>query len=95
MEHHIIPDAKKYFEGKNLPFIYLNNYAKFQLDHVLKKSFRDALHIPEDKAHVVVVPPFLNADRTNKKPAFQFSLFDFRIPGPWMVGKISIATNTK
>lgn len=75
---------------KKLPFVYLGNYTKYQLDHVLKQCFRDALHISEDKAHVVVVPPVINAGRTNIKPGsnFEFCLFDIRFRGPWIVGKM-------
>lgn len=35
-----------------------------------------------------MVPAFLNGPRTNSRPPYDFSLFDFRIQGPWIEKKM-------
>lgn len=83
MRQHIVPDAEKWFKELGVPFIYSGNYANYELDHVLKQCFRDAFHISEDKAYVVVVPPPLNGPRTNIAPKYEFTQFDYRFSGSW------------
>ena len=83
MKHHIVPHAESFFKELGIPFIYSGNYAEYQLDHVSKQCFRDAFHISEDKAYVVVVPPPLNGPRTNIAPKYEFSQFDYRFSGSW------------
>ena len=88
MTTHIIPDAKRVFKKLGVPFVYLGDYTdkEYNLDHVLKECFRDAFNLPHDKSQAVVVPPFLNAERTNKQVNdFEYSLSDFRLKGPWVV----------
>ena len=88
LKHHIIPDAKRVFTELKAPFIYLGNQKEYELDHVLKQCFRDAFNISEEKAHVVVVPPRINAERTNKVPKYEYSLFDIRVTPPWIANKM-------
>lgn len=88
LQTHIIPHAKQVFADLGVLFIYLGSIDNYELDHVLKKPFREAFNIPTNQGYAVVVPKFLNSARTNVKPMFKYSLCDFRIRGPCIQHKM-------
>lgn len=75
---HILPHAQNIFKQLGVPFCILGQYD-VEVDHVLKKPFRDALSLNDKNSYAVIVPAILNAERTNIRLSLEFAMFDFRI----------------
>lgn len=66
------------FKQLGVPFRILGEYD-IELDHILKKPFRDDFGLNDKNSYAVIIPSILNAERTNNRPSLQFAMFDFRI----------------
>lgn len=84
-KNYILPAAKNEMEKFGVPFKLLGD-CEVEIDHVLKKPFRDAFGLDRKQAYAVIVPSILNAERTNTR-VVDYALFDFRWKAPWNLDK--------